>query len=91
MMGEKGGVCVPSDLLQHVYSFLVQGNYMKAAKALQKATEEVRVHENNVRHVVWSLRLLPSLLLHCVKGRWGCWTSIPSTRAGNVHMEVWWY
>lgn len=39
-MGEKESVCVPSDLLHYVYTFLVRCNYQKAAKALQKATDQ---------------------------------------------------
>lgn len=53
IMGEKDGVCVPSDLLQYVYSFLVQCNYKKAAKALQKATEEVRRSSCGVFETMW--------------------------------------
>lgn len=41
MAGTEQLSCVPSDLLHHVYTFLVQFNFHKSAKALQKATDEV--------------------------------------------------
>lgn len=40
-MGEKESVALPSELLPHVYTFLLQCDFHKAAKALQKASGEV--------------------------------------------------
>ncbi len=41
-MAEKESIAVPSEVLHHVYTFLLQYNFHKAAKALQKASSEVR-------------------------------------------------
>jgi hypothetical protein len=57
-MERKADSCLPSDLLQHVYTFLVRCNYVKAAKALQKATTEVRW----VGVVTGSMVTLPALI-----------------------------
>ena len=40
-MSEMASETVPSDLLHYVYTYLVQCNFQKAAKALQKATDTV--------------------------------------------------
>lgn len=40
-MSGDTGECLPSDLLHHVYTFLVQCEFRKAAKALQKAAGKV--------------------------------------------------
>lgn len=81
-MDEKESDSLPSDLLTHIYTFLMQNSLQKAAKVLQKSCDIVSLLLSNIVLVMalyicrhWQYRIPLSQ---------DCGSSIPTTRRSRV-------